>query len=174
LPATLSAGQTITVPVTFTPNAIGALSGTLTANNTGPTAVVSLSGQGLGTTTPLSASPASVDFGTQPIGGPAVSQIVTFTNVSSNPVAITGFTAPALPFTVPTPLGNVTLNHGDTVSFTVIFSPPGSSGNFVHVFDGVATLITNAGNLGVPVTGSALPPPPASSIDERVEQSSSP
>jgi hypothetical protein len=160
LPATLTSGQTITVPVTFTPNALGALTGTLTANNSGPTAVASLNGQGLAATSPLSASPASADFTLQPIGGPVVSQLVTFTNVSANPVTITGFTAPALPFTVSSPPGNTTLNAGDTVSFTVDFQPPGSSGNFVHSFTGVATLATNAGNFGVPVSGSAAPPAP--------------
>jgi hypothetical protein len=158
LPATLSAGQTITVPITFTPNAIGALSGTLTANNTGPTAVVTLSGQGLSASSLLTATPTSANFTIQPIGGPVVHQVVTFKNVSANPVAITGFTAPVLPFTVSNPPSNATLNPGNTLSFTVNFSPPGSSGNFVHVFSGVATLITNAGNFGVPVSGSAAPP----------------
>jgi len=159
LPATLSAGQTITVPVTFTPNAIGALGGTLTANNTGPTAVVTLSGQGLSASSVLSASPTSADFSLQPIGGPVVHQVITFTNVSTSPVTITGFTNPVLPFTVPTPPSDVTLNPADTLSFTVNFSPPGSSGNFVHTFSGVATLVTSVGSFGVPVSGSAAPLP---------------
>ncbi|HEV3188745.1 MAG TPA: hypothetical protein VGZ04_11970 [Acidimicrobiales bacterium] len=160
LPATLSTGQTITVPVTFTPDGIGTLSGTLTANHSGPTAVATLNGQGLAATTPLNASPASADFTLQPIGGPLVSQLVTFTNVSSSPVSITGFNTPVLPFTVPAPPANATLNPGDTVSFTVDFSPPGSSGSFVQSFNGVATLATNVGNFGVPVSGSAAPPTP--------------
>ncbi|HVA99859.1 MAG TPA: choice-of-anchor D domain-containing protein [Acidimicrobiales bacterium] len=163
LPATLSEGQSITVPVTFTPDAAGGLSGTLTANATGgPTAVVSLSGQGLSATTPIKASPASVDFSSQPIGGTSVSQLVTFTNVSLNPVVITGFTPPVLPFSVATPPvasgTTVTLNPGDSSSFAVTFAPPGSSGNFDHVFGGVVTLITNAGDFGVPLSGSAAPP----------------
>ena len=157
LPAALSAGQTITVPVTFTPNAIGTLSGTLTANNTGPTAVVTLSGQGLSASSLLSASPPSADFTIQPIGGPVVSMIVTFTNVSANPIDVTGFTAPALPFAVSDPPGITALNPGDTLRFTVNFSPPGSSGDFVHAFNSVTTLITNDGNFGVPVSGSAAP-----------------
>ncbi|MHB8380342.1 MAG: choice-of-anchor D domain-containing protein [Acidimicrobiales bacterium] len=163
LPATLSTGQSITVPVTFTPDATGGLTGTLTANATGgPTPVVSLSGQGLSATTPLSASPASVDFSSQPIGGATVTQTVTITNVSTSPVIITGFTPPVLPFAVATPPvtsgATVTLNHGDTSSFSVTFAPPGSSGNFDHVYGGVATLITNAGDFGVPLSGSAAPP----------------
>jgi len=158
LPATLSAGQTITVPITFTPNALGPLSATLTANNTGPTAVVTLTGQGLAATTPLSASPSSVAFGVQPTSGSVVSTRETFTNVSASPVTITGFTGPTSPFDVPTPPSNVTIATGGTVNFTVNFTPPGTSGNFAHVFSGVATLVTNSGNFGVPISGSAAPP----------------
>src|SRR5487761_2407701 len=158
LPASLSAGQTITVPVTFTPTAIGSLPGTLTANDSGGTAVLSLSGQGLSATTTLSAVPSSVDFAAQPIGGSTVSQLVTFTNVSGSSVSITGFSAPAMPFSVPTPPATGTLANNASVSFTVDFRPPGSSGNFDHVFGGVATLQTSAGYFGVPEAGSADPP----------------
>jgi hypothetical protein len=164
LPASLSIGQTISVPVTFTPNAIGGLSGSLTANLSAGTATVSLTGQGLSATEPLNASeplstsPGSAAFSDQPIGGTMVSQPVTFTNVSLSNVSVTGFSAPALPFAVPDPPANQTINPGGTLTFTVDFSPPGSSGNFEHVFGGVATLVTNDGNFGVPVSGAADPP----------------
>jgi hypothetical protein len=158
LPAALSAGQSITVPMTFTPNVLGANSGTLTANFSGGTAMVSLSGQGLASTATLTASPDAANFRPQPIGGPKVSQQVTFTNVSGSPVSITGFSTPALPFTVPNPPAIGTLGPHDTVTFTVDFSPPGSSGDFVHVFGGIVTLETSDGDFGVPVSGSAAPP----------------
>ncbi|MCU1495962.1 MAG: bamB 2 [Acidimicrobiaceae bacterium] len=159
LPASLSAGQSITVPITFTANAIGELTGTLTANVGSGPATIALAGEGLIATGPLSAAPAEADFAPQLIGGPMVSQVVTFSNVSTNPLTVTGFTAPALPFAVPDPPGNATIAPNGTVSFTVDFSPPGSSGNFDHVFGGVATLKTSAGDFGVPVSGSAQTPP---------------
>jgi hypothetical protein len=158
LPAELAPGQSITVPVTFTPNALGTLSGTLTANLTSGTAVVALTGDGLSATSPINAAPSAVDFPAQPIGGTAVSQLVTFTNDSGAAVTITGFDAPASPFNVALPPADGTLGPGDQVTFTVSFSPPGSSGDFVHVFGGVATLETSAGDFGVPLSGSADPP----------------
>src|SRR5487761_2299629 len=161
LPAALSAGQTITVPVTFTPTAIGSLPGTLTANDSGGTAVLSLSGQGLSATTTLSAVPSSVDFAAQPIGGSTVSQLVTFTNVSGSAVSITGFSAPAMPFSVPTPPATGTLANNASVSFTVDFHPPGASGNFGNVQLGTtATLhfsVDNNGGLPLTITSSTPP-----------------
>jgi hypothetical protein len=56
------------------------------------------------------------------------------------------------------PADNTIVQPGGTVNFTVTFTPPGSSGDFVHVFGGVATLVTSAGDFGVPVSGSAVPP----------------
>jgi uncharacterized repeat protein (TIGR02543 family) len=157
LPATLSTGQSITVPITFTPNAVGGLTGSLTANETSGTAAVTLSGQGLSATQTISASPSAVDFGNLTIGGPTVSLPASFTNVSGSSVTITGFNSPALPFDVPNPPANGTLGPGATVNFTVDFTPPGSSGDFAHVFGSVATLETNAGNFGLPLSGSAAP-----------------
>jgi hypothetical protein len=46
LPASLTSGESITVPVTFTPTALGANPGTLTANATGAASEIDLSGQG--------------------------------------------------------------------------------------------------------------------------------
>jgi PQQ-like domain len=158
LPATLSSGQTITVPITFTPDVLGDNTGTLTANVSSGTATVSLDGQGLASTATLTASPDAANFRPQLIGGAKISQKVTFTNVSGSPLDITGFSTPALPFAVPNPPADGALGAGDSVSITVDFSPPGSSGDFDHVFGGVATLETSSGDFGVPVSGSADPP----------------
>jgi hypothetical protein len=164
LPASLTAGQSITVPVTFMPNAIGANPGTLTANATVGAATVTLSGDGLSATEPISTSepqsvtPGVADFGDQPIGGSKQSQHVTFTNVSATAVTITGFNVPVLPFAVTGAPTGGTLGAGDSITVTVSFTPPGSSGDFEHVFGGVATLDTSVGDFGVPVSGAADPP----------------
>jgi hypothetical protein len=164
LPASLSAGQSITVPVTFTPNAIGANAGTLVANVTSGTAALTLGGDGLSATEPISATepqsvtPGVADFGHQPIGGSTQSQPVTFTNVSASAVTITGFSAPALPFAVTgAPASGTLLGAGASITVTATFSPPGSSGDFENVFGGVATLHTSVGDFGVPVSGAADP-----------------
>jgi len=165
-PVSLSAGQTMSVPVTFTPSAYGTQTGTLTANTlTGGTATattaVNLTGVGLVSSTVV-ASPMEADFAARPIGGAMVSMPVTLTNTTANPINITGFVPPlsSTPFTVtgaPTTFPT-TLGSGSSLTLTISFSPPGSSGNFAHVFGSVATLQTDAGNFGVPISGSADPP----------------
>lgn len=163
LPASLSTGESITVPITFTPTAFGVNEGQLTANFTGATSVISLRGQGLTSTATLSATPTDeLDFGLQPIGGATVSATVTFTNVSANSINITGFSSPTLPFYVPDPPTAQTLGAGSHITFTVDFYPPGSSGDFVHVFNGVATLDTTVSgqteDFGEAIEGTAAPP----------------
>jgi len=158
LPATLSAGQTISVPVTFTPNALGANPGTLTANVTGATSEITLSGQGDTATASFTISPTAADFTPVVIGASDVTIPITFTNVSSSAINVTGFESPTLPFTVANPPGATTIQPNGTVTFTVKFAPPGSSGNFVHLFQSVATLDTSVGNFGVAISGSADPP----------------
>jgi hypothetical protein len=158
LPASLSTGQSITVPVTFTPTALGANAGQLSANVTGATSTIALSGQGLTSSATLSASPDQVDFGLAPIAGSTVSIPVTFTNVSGSSINITGFSSPVLPFSITNGPSTGSLGAGDQITFTVNFAPPGSSGDFVHVFNSVATLDTSVGNFGEAIEGTAAPP----------------
>jgi hypothetical protein len=160
LPASLSAGQSITVPITYTPNALGAQAGILTANVTGATSEIELSGQGETPTASFTIAPDDVSFPPELIGGPVTTPIpVTFTNVSSTAIDVTGFTSPILPFTVTNLPANQTIQpNGGKLTFNVVFRPPSSSGDFNHVFDSVATLKTSAGDFGVAMSGSADPP----------------
>lgn len=159
----MTAGQSISVPVTFTPTVIGVNAGSLTANTTtGPTlgtTMVTLSGSGVGATSKIVASPTSVNFGLQPISGLPVNQTVTMTNSSGSSINIVGFTSPltSTPFSITGAPANGTLANNASVTFTVTFTPPGSSGNFSHVFASIATLDTSVGNFGVPLSGSASP-----------------
>jgi hypothetical protein len=160
LPTTLSSGQTISVPVTFTPTALGANSGTLTANVTGSASEVTLNGRGETPTATFTMSRDQVNFPPQPIGGPPATPIkVTFTNVSSSPITVTGFESAVLPFSVTDfPNTSTIAANGGTLTFSVAFYPPGSSGDFVHVFDSVATVKTSAGYFGIAISGVAVPP----------------
>ncbi|MBW4077353.1 MAG: choice-of-anchor D domain-containing protein [Acidobacteria bacterium] len=164
LPATLQPGQSISVPVTFTPTVTGANPGTLSANfshgsNNGVT-TVTLSGTGVAATSQVVASPTTVDFGLQPESGPLVSLPVTMTNKTSSTINITGFTAPlsSSPFSITRTPSTGPLASGASLTFTVNFAPPGTSANFSHVFGDVATLETSIGNFGIPLSGSAAPP----------------
>jgi len=163
LPKSLTSGQSISVPVTFTPTAFGANSGTLTANVTGNTASVTLSGDGDSTNPSLSWSPDAVTFDPQPINGSPVTMPVTVTNLSTSTITLSSFVSPAAPFVVTnpptTPMALAPAGQaGDSFTFTVQFSPPGSSGNFDHQFNSIATMRTNLGNFGIAITGSADPP----------------
>jgi hypothetical protein len=163
LPASLSSGQSITVPVTFTPNSLGANSGTLTANLSGDTTTVDLSGEGDTNSPSLSLSPDDVTFAPQLIGSSVVSIPETVTNISSSPITVDAVADPTSPFTLSgVPSNPLTLqpsgDSGDSLTITVNFAPPGSSGDFDHVFSSLATLETNLGNFGVAITASADPP----------------
>ncbi|MDE3093591.1 MAG: choice-of-anchor D domain-containing protein [Acidobacteriota bacterium] len=164
LPVTLQAGQSLSVPVTFTPDHTGANEGTLAANtmtNGSPVVTtLTLSGTGVTATSDVVASPSSVNFGDVAIDSGAVTQTVAMTNDSGGAITITGFTPPlgASPFSITgAPATNSTLNSGGTLTFTATFTPPGSSGNFTHVFGAVATLQTSIGDFGVPLSGGAAP-----------------
>jgi len=158
LPAHLTNGESISVPVTFTPTALGDNPGTITANITGGTAEETLDGQGVSPTASIAISPADVTFEPQPIGGALATLAVTFTNVSNATINVTGFSVPALPFTIIGAPADQPLGAGDSLGFTVAFTPPGSSGDFDHDFASVATLDTNVGNFGIAISGSADPP----------------
>jgi len=159
LPASLSTGQSITVPVTFTPILLGTNSGTLTANVTGATTTITLTGQGETRTASFTISPDEASFAPDLIGGhPSAPIRITFTNVSSGAINVTGFASPILPFTVTNAPTRQTIQPNGTLTLDVVFHPPSSSGDFVHVFNSVATLQTSAGDFGVGMSGSADPP----------------
>jgi len=117
-----------------------------------------LSGQGETATASFTISPTAAAFAPVPIGSSDVTQDITFTNASLSAIDVTGFTLPTLPFTVTDPPANQVVASGGTVTFTVQFAPPTSSGDFDHVFDSVATLDTSVGNFGVAISGTADPP----------------
>jgi hypothetical protein len=159
LPASLSSGQKITVPVTFTPSSLGTNRGTLTANITGAVSELTLTGQGETPTASFTISPSEAVFPPALIGGPSSKPIpITFTNVSANPINVTGFAFPISPFSVSNPPVVQTIQPNGAITLDIVFNPPSSSGDFAHVFDGVVTLETNAGNFGVAISGTADAP----------------
>jgi hypothetical protein len=84
---TLTASNSCTVSVTFTPTVIGVRNGTLTFNDDAANnpQTVALTGTG----TQLSLSPTSLNFGTVAVGTTSAAKSVTFTNVGTTPVTFT-------------------------------------------------------------------------------------
>ena len=130
LPATLAAGQTIDVPVTFAPSQTGPVGGTLTATtSTGKTADFGLSGSGQAATAQLAVSPPLVSFGGTAVGG-HLSGSATFTNVGGAPLTINAVHLPSAPFGASgMPAVGSTIAPGASVTVTVTFDPT-SAGTF--------------------------------------------
>jgi hypothetical protein len=151
LPATLAAGQTIDVPVTFAPTQTGPVGGTLTATtSTGRTADFGLSGSGQAATAQLSVSPPLVSFGGTAVGG-HLSGSATFTNVGGAPLTINAVHLPSAPFGASgLPAVGSTIAPGASVTVTVTFDPT-SAGTFSDAIG----LDTTGGNDEVGLSGSA-------------------
>jgi hypothetical protein len=161
LPVGRTAGQQVTVPLTFSPTNTGGRTALLTVNTSAGAVNVPLAGTGLSPTIPVGSSPSAVDFGTRPIGGPPATSTVSFRNNSGSSVTITGLTDPGGPFTVtdaPATDGSVSIAPTSSVSLHVTFTPPQTSGNVAQTFTGQLTLQTDAGDALVPISGTAAPP----------------
>lgn len=151
LPATLAAGQTIDVPVTFAPTQTGPVGATLTATtSTGRTADFALSGTGQAAAAQLEVSPPLVSFGGTAVGG-HLSGSATFKNVGSAPLTVNAVHLPAAPFGASgVPAVGSTIAPGASVTVTVTFDPtaPGT-------FDDAIGLDTTGGNDEVGLSGTA-------------------
>ena len=85
-PSTLAPAATCTVTVTFAPNALGALNGSLSfADNTSAgSSTITLTGTGK---TSITVSPYALTFGNQKVGTSSAAKTITFTN-ASNAIAL--------------------------------------------------------------------------------------
>src|SRR5205823_6516173 len=92
-PATLAAGGTCTINVTFTPTASGARTGTLSLADDagGSPQMFSLSGNG--TAPGVGLAPTSLDFGNQPLATTSAPMTVTLTNTGTAALTISSFAA---------------------------------------------------------------------------------
>src|SRR5437879_6550771 len=92
-PATLAAGGTCTINVTFTPTASGARTGTLSLADDagGSPQMFSLSGNG--TAPGVGLAPTSLDFGNQPLATTSAPMTVTLTNTGAAALTINSFAA---------------------------------------------------------------------------------
>lgn len=128
-PQTLTAGQTLTVPVTFAPAAPGGATGALAfATSTHDFSTVDVSVSGSGTQTGFFASPASVQFGTVPIGSSGARQIV-ITNDGTAAETVTSTAAPTGPFSVTgLPANGTVISPGGSVTVAVTFAPTAATG----------------------------------------------
>ena len=159
-PVTLAAGSRRSIVVTYQPQAISSDSGelhlTVITNGQARMMTVALRGHSAPSSLIASATPTSLSFANQPIGGNPVTLTTTVTNKSAAAFVVTGAS-------LSTPVFSVTLNRqgtvnpGTSVIATVTFYPPGSSGNFAHDYSDLLQVATSIGTVSIPVVGSASP-----------------
>jgi hypothetical protein len=153
LPAKLSAGQNIEVPVTFTPTGNGLQGATLSAETSIGTVGFGLSGTGQAATALLSTSPALVSFGGTTVGG-HLAGAATFRNLGAASLTINAIKLPSAPFTATgLPAIGSTIAPGGSVTVNLSFDPT-AEGNFN---DEIA-METSGGNGAVGLVGSAGTP----------------
>jgi len=151
--ASLSAGASCTVSVTFTPSTSGARTGavTITDNASGSPQTASLSGTGAAPAVKLN-PPTSLSFAAENVGSTSLGT-VTVTNTGSAPLSLTGVTASG-DFTQTSNCGSsLAVNASCTV--TVTFKPTA-----IESRSGTLTLTDNAspGTQTVALTGTGLGP----------------
>ena len=153
LPAQLSAGQTIKVPLTFTPTQTGPIGGTLTAETTQGATSFSMSGTGQAASAQLATSPGIIAFGGVTVGSHSAST-ATFRNVGGAPLTINAEKLPVGPFgATGVPAVGSKIAAGASVTVNVTFDPT-SEGTFSDEIG----METTGGNGSVGLSGSAGPP----------------
>ncbi|MGB2663688.1 MAG: choice-of-anchor D domain-containing protein, partial [Candidatus Acidiferrum sp.] len=154
-PVTISAGQSVQATVTFSPTSAGTASGsvTITSNDpNNPTLSVPLTGTGSAAAIgQLSASPASVSFGTVATGSSTNKQVA-ITNTGNAAVNVSAVTASGTGYSVTGLSAPATLNPLETATLTVAFAPSAAGSA-----PGSVTVTSNATNspLTIALSGTA-------------------
>jgi Galactose oxidase, central domain/Abnormal spindle-like microcephaly-assoc'd, ASPM-SPD-2-Hydin/Kelch motif len=152
-PATLNAGLSCTITVTFTPTAAGTRAGAVTLKDNCPgssTQTISLTGTG--ETLALGFSPSSLNLGSV-VPGSSSSMTATLTNDGSSAVNLTGFSVSPANGTF-TQSNNCppSLTVQQTCTFTIVFRPPD-----VFTYKATVSVANSAGAAAtLPLTGVGL------------------
>jgi hypothetical protein len=153
LPATLAAGQQLTLNVSFKPSASGKASGSLSilSDASNSSLSIPLSGAGVVSTGQLTVSPTSVAFGSVQVGSSATSAVTLRNSASQGSVQISQITASGTGFSTSGITLPVTLTSGQSATLTVRYAPPAAgtnSGNIAIVSD------ASNPNVSVPLSGT--------------------
>ncbi|WP_051809027.1 lectin-like domain-containing protein [Actinoplanes subtropicus] len=125
LPVTLTAGQTISVPVSFSPTSPGSFTGALrfAVIEAGVGQTLGAGLQGTAIKPGLTAMPATLDFGDIAVGTDKY-LTVNITNTGTTDETVTAVTGPAAPFTVTgLPAVGTVLGPGQSVGASVTYRP---------------------------------------------------
>ena len=153
-PTTLTAGQSVTVSVNFTPKVAGAAQGTLSvlSDAVNSTMDIALAGTGVaGLSSQLQASATSLSFGSLAVGN-SISQQITLTDVGTANITITSVAPVGNGFSA-SGGSNVTLVPNQSVTVTIKFAP-----TLAGSISGSLSISSNASNsvLTVGLSGNAI------------------
>ncbi len=154
LPLTLNPGQSTSFTVLFNPATSGAASGNLSITSTGSDANLNIPLSGTGMTQgALAASPANLAFGNVQVGS-STNLNATLTNSGGSSLTISSATASA-GFSLSGLALPLTLNAGQSTTFTVVFNPTASG-----AANGSVSIVSTASdsNLSIPLSGNAAAP----------------
>jgi hypothetical protein len=142
VPIALAAGQTAAVAATFTAAASGPASGKIMISSNAPNSpmIVALTATGVAKVSDLTASPASLSFGTVTVGSQSA-QALSLTNSGSSSMTISRVSASGAGISVSGLSLPVTLAAGASASLSAIFKPT-AAGNA----SGTLTVTSNATN----------------------------
>ncbi len=159
VPASLGPGDTISVPITFTPAQAGPASSTLHVDTSSGPVDLPLSAVGVSNQPQLVVSPAQLSLGGTTPGGGQLSGTVTITNAGGASLQIQGADLPAAgsPFTVSgLPDAGTILDPGASVATTVAFAAaPGRDDGH---YDGQFTVYSDGGDQTVAMTAVVAAP----------------
>ena len=149
-PATLAQGDTLTVPVTFTPTQAGIRSTAIVVTADGAPVSTPVTGIGRSPTAVLQVAPLVLSFGGVAVNHQA-NGTLTVSNVGGADLVINGVSSPGSPFSATgLPSAGSTLDPGQSVTLTFTFAPTA-----VGMFSDQVVVDTSAGQETVPLSGTA-------------------
>lgn len=146
IPSSVAPGASVTFNAVFAPTTAGSLTGTVNIVSNAPNSptTVALSGTGVAATQTLSYSSTNLAFGSVNTGTTST-QSETITNTGNTSVLISSITVSGAGYTLSGAGSQVTLNPGQNLTFSVIFSPASTG-----TLNGTITVTSNA--TGSPTT----------------------
>jgi len=153
LPVQLSAGQSVSVPVTFAPSTEGPRSGSIVFTTNVGTQSFALSGQGQFAQAHLAILPQILSFGGTAVGS-QLTQTLTLQNTGASPLAITGLQLPSAPFSVAgAPTQELVLASGGSIALAVSFTPTQTG-----IYTATIGIDSSEGHYNVQISGTAATP----------------
>lgn len=147
LPATLAAGESVTLDVTFTPTTTGWTGEQVTFTTNIGSGKLELPVAGTGASAePMTANPSSLSFG-QVVVGKSATLSITLTNATRWKETLTAFQIEGSGFSVAGPTLPVTLTSGEGITVSVTFTPTATGLTAGSVF-------VSGGALNIPMSGT--------------------